>query len=68
MLMCVNNKFGSDSDFKGEVGDEDEVVGKCPKWWILNGPEMLYFLVENWKFEGLGAPFQRQSELKHWGL
>ena len=28
MLMCVNKKFDSENDFKGKVGDEDEVVGK----------------------------------------
>ena len=26
--MCVSNKIDSDMDFKGNVGDEDEVVGK----------------------------------------
>ena len=26
--MCVSNKFDSDVDFKGKVGDEDEVVGE----------------------------------------
>ena len=26
--MCVSNKLNSDSDFKGKVGVEDEVVGK----------------------------------------
>ena len=26
--MCVSNKVDSDKDFKGKVGDEDEVVGK----------------------------------------
>ena len=28
MLMCVRNKFDSDKDFEGKVGDEDEMVGK----------------------------------------
>ena len=29
---------------------------------------MLYFLVENLKFESFGAPHECQNELKHWKL
>ena len=66
--MCASKKFDSEKDFKGKVGDEEEVAGKCFTWWIFNGPEMLYFHVKNWKLEGFGAAYQGPNGLKHKNL
>ena len=49
MLMCVSNKFDSVRDFKGKVGDEDEVVGKIQN----DATSAFAFAVIYWRFSNI---------------
>ena len=42
--MCVRQEFDSDGDFKGKVGDEDEVVGKIPNDESLTVQKCIIFI------------------------
>ena len=44
--MCVSKKFDSDSDFKGEVGDEDEVVGNVQNDELSRVQECFVFVLK----------------------
>ena len=44
--MCVSNKFDSDIDFKWEVGDEDEVVGKIQNDELSTVQKCFIFLLK----------------------
>ena len=44
--MCVSNKFDSDRDFKGKVGDEDEVVGKIQNDELSTVQKCFIFLLK----------------------
>ena len=41
--MCVRQEFDSDGDFKGKVGDEDEVVGKIQNDELLTVQKCFIF-------------------------
>ena len=45
-LMCVSNTFDSDRDFKGKVGDEDEVVGKIQNDELSTVQKCFIFLLK----------------------
>ena len=44
MLMYVRQEFDSGGDFKGKVGDEDEVVGKIQNYELLMVQKSFIFL------------------------
>ena len=53
--MCVRQEFDSDGDFKGNVGDEDEVVGKIQNDELLTVQKCFIFLSKIKYFMVLGC-------------